>query len=371
MECKGIKNQLSDYIDGQLSEAAAEDVAHHLESCPDCKQAHEDMTRLVGFMREIDTVDEPADLLQNVRSRLESKPPVWDRIRELLSTPAFRVPAAATVLAAVLLFVLYVPGEREIPLMSPAPVMEEKSADGFFDREVTLEQEKKGPARQKRDDEVDELVDVAGEAEVTHERGGREEEVPTTVIEGDELKEGRRENEAEPAAPKSEEGTLSRVQDAPAAAKASPVTPPGSRPEMPSEVALGADTAFITLNTSEDADVGMASTYAKKMSQTVAEETSRDRLTEEVTGEQRFVVLAVDSVGGEVIEWVYDDERRLSAVMAEIPADRFDEFQKMLGKWGEVSDVKLPQSVAKDKSAAKEDPASDKKPVTVRIRIRR
>ena len=361
MECKGIKNQLSDYIDGQLSEAAAGEVAQHLESCPGCRQAYKDMTRLVGFMREIDTVDEPADLVQNVRSRLESKPSVWDRFRDLISTPAFRVPAAATVLAAALLLVLYVPGEREpIPIpVATVPEMKEKGAEDFRDVAVTTEEEKKGPARQKRDDEVDELVEVAGEMEPIAQRGGREEEVAVQVTEGDELKEGRSNEEVTPAVPESEAGAVSRVQDAPAAAKASPVTAPGSRPEIPSEVALGVDTAFITLDTSEDADVGMGQATSTKMSRTVAEEKSRDRVLDELSGEQRFVVLAVDSVGGEVTDWVYDDQRRWTATVAKIPADRYEELRIRLTELGEVT------------FALKPEPAKEQQWLTVKIRILR
>jgi len=344
MECKAIKNQLSDYIDGQLSEAAAGYVAHHLESCPDCKQAYEEMTRLVGFMREIDTVDEPADLLQNVRSRLESKPSLWDRMREWFSAPALRVPAAATILAAILLLVLYVPGERELIPVATAPDIHLKGAEGMLDLTVTLEQEKKAPERQKLDDEVKELVEVAGETEPVAVRGGRGEEVAVRVIEGDELKRERSNGEVPPAAPKSEASDELRSQDAPAPAPAEDASEVASKP-------------VVTMD--KDAASGLAA--PKKSAVTVVE----------MSSEQLFVVAAVDSAGGEIVEWVYDDEHRLSAVVAEIPADRYDAFQKMLGQLGQVSSEKMPLSATKEKSAADEDPNADKKSVTVRVRIRR
>ena len=56
MECEHVRNKLSDYIDGELSEEAAAGVAGHLESCPDCSQVHHDMTHLVGLMLDMEPI---------------------------------------------------------------------------------------------------------------------------------------------------------------------------------------------------------------------------------------------------------------------------------------------------------------------------
>ena len=108
MDCEQTRSRLSDYIDGELSCEAVSDVAEHLESCPDCSRVHADMTNLVGLMRNMETIDEPADLVANVRARLsprlsprlgaQSEPTPWSRLRAMLAPPAVRIPAAAAAL---------------------------------------------------------------------------------------------------------------------------------------------------------------------------------------------------------------------------------------------------------------------------------
>ena len=81
--------------------------------------------------------------------------------------------------------------------------------------------------------------------------------------------------------------------------------------------------------------------------------------TKKASQEQLFVEQAVDSLGGKIIEWVYDDQRRLTDVVAEIPTDRVEAFRKKMGELGEVTGVPVRFS------------ATDRRTVTVRVRIRR
>jgi len=137
MECQDIKNLLSDYIDGELSGDEATRVAGHLEACADCTETYEEMMRLVGFMREMDTVDEPADFAQSVRARMEGPPSTWARVRRLLSPPAVHLPLGAAVAAAVLLMVIYVPDRPEVGA-PPSLTVDKKSAEGA-DAPATIE----------------------------------------------------------------------------------------------------------------------------------------------------------------------------------------------------------------------------------------
>jgi len=52
MRCDNCKGQLADYIDGMLSNQDRLDLEAHIEECPDCRQALEDLRELDARLRE-------------------------------------------------------------------------------------------------------------------------------------------------------------------------------------------------------------------------------------------------------------------------------------------------------------------------------
>jgi hypothetical protein len=150
MECREVKNLLSEFIDGVLSDAATARVTAHLDTCTGCAATYEDMTKLIGYMREMETVDEPDDLLDNVKVRLERpfSPAAW--LRRLFAPAPVKVPAAATVIVIVAMLIIYLPGARdgEQPLeITISKDAEEQRTDVSFE-EKRIE---KGPVSGRRE----------------------------------------------------------------------------------------------------------------------------------------------------------------------------------------------------------------------------
>lgn len=386
MDCKKIKEWLSDYIEGGLSEEEAAIVAGHLAACADCGEAYEDMKRIIGLMRDIEPVEEPSDLLQNVRRRLETKPSFWERARERFSTPAFRVPAAATVLAAVLLIMLYAPRERimapEVPDLTPEPTPAGEVLDVAVVEDLAVapkgpkdETEATGRALAAGGQEAGGPVagePAAGEPEDGSRRAGRQPVVSAETPRPEPRP--RRVEEDETPVGDTEWGAVAKTiaekppatPGAPVAAEPSPQTPaetqPLSPPATPPVVSVDTDTAFITLQKDADAAAGVESTFQKSMDRaairSLSEPSSDERTRERVnlSREQVFVVAVVDSLGGEVNAWEYDDQRRWTAVVATIPSDRYDELRMKLAELGEVTLAIRPSAIG------------DRHPLPVRIR---
>jgi hypothetical protein len=396
MNCEEIRKQLSDYIDGELSPEAAAQVAAHLESCAGCREAYEEMTRLVGYMREMETVDEPADLLQKVRSRLAAKPSAWERFRELLSTPALRVPAAATVLAAILLVVLYAPthhepgrkmarteapvditfepAQPELGKATPARGLETPSAGLEDELEIAVTEERKeldevaaGPAKkgEAAGREKGAAREPTGEGRETSEAKSltygtiKAQKPPQSPAEAPRESAAQPESEARP-----ESGAPPESEAPPASGKPAPAT-------------ADKDAAGLAAFEEAPAAIGAMRTVARDDRPAV---NAIGDSTLASTVDAILVAAAVDSSGGKVVEWVYDEHRQLVAVVAEIPADRYAAFLGMLKRSGRVSEV-LPSEAAEKRVSAIKTMAVSRareaettpadKTITVRVHIRR
>lgn len=67
MNCRGVIQQLSDYLDGELDPKLAEDLCRHLEICEDCRVVVDTCRKTV----QIYCKSEPLPLPPDVRERLE------------------------------------------------------------------------------------------------------------------------------------------------------------------------------------------------------------------------------------------------------------------------------------------------------------
>jgi len=99
MECQGVKNLLSEYLEGDLSDLQKAQVNQHLSSCKDCAAELETLKRLVKGLGSLKKVTAPPDLLDGIHRQLGKK--------AFLSR--FKVPLeAAGVLASIILVVLFI-----------------------------------------------------------------------------------------------------------------------------------------------------------------------------------------------------------------------------------------------------------------------
>jgi len=99
MECQGVKNLLSEYLEGDLSDLQKAQVNQHLSSCKDCAAELETLKRLVKGLGSLKKVTAPPDLLDGIHRQLGKK--------AFLSR--FKVPLeTAGVLASIILVILFI-----------------------------------------------------------------------------------------------------------------------------------------------------------------------------------------------------------------------------------------------------------------------
>ena len=67
MQCKGVIQELTDFLDGNLDSALADDLRHHLDKCTDCRLVVNTCRKTI----EIYCNSEPLPLPAGVRERLE------------------------------------------------------------------------------------------------------------------------------------------------------------------------------------------------------------------------------------------------------------------------------------------------------------
>lgn len=74
MICKNTQSRLNRYLDGELSPEEARRVEHHLQKCPQCARACEDMKGVNRLLDEVRIPDgAPSSLARRVRREAEDR----------------------------------------------------------------------------------------------------------------------------------------------------------------------------------------------------------------------------------------------------------------------------------------------------------
>ena len=99
MECEGIKESLSAFLDGELTEEESSAVRAHLERCADCRKEIEAFRKMSALYRDLEDPEPPADLEERVLAEVGGlrirRVPFWARFP---SFPKPMLALAATVL---------------------------------------------------------------------------------------------------------------------------------------------------------------------------------------------------------------------------------------------------------------------------------
>lgn len=101
MECEGIKESLSAFLDGELTEEESSNVRDHLERCPACRREIEAFRKVSALYRDLEDPEPPADLEERVLAEVGGIRMMRVPVRTRSSFPSFRKPLlalAATVL---------------------------------------------------------------------------------------------------------------------------------------------------------------------------------------------------------------------------------------------------------------------------------
>ncbi len=100
-DCRDCRELLSPFIEGELGEAEARRLARHLEECPPCRRALEELRRTVNALHLLPQEPPPPEILRAVRAVIR-RPSLWARWESwtLAWWPRALVQAAAVVLVA-------------------------------------------------------------------------------------------------------------------------------------------------------------------------------------------------------------------------------------------------------------------------------
>jgi len=95
--------QLSRYIEGELSPPEAQEVSRHLEQCGRCREQMESLRRMLATLGRLPDVAPSPGFLARVEERIASRRSLWHRLAEGLSLGFLPLPVRAAALAVVLL----------------------------------------------------------------------------------------------------------------------------------------------------------------------------------------------------------------------------------------------------------------------------
>ncbi|MEI6139561.1 MAG: zf-HC2 domain-containing protein [Mariniphaga sp.] len=94
MRCEEVKINLPEYIDQKLDEKIAEAIAHHLESCKECNDLHDELKMFLDFTDNLDELEPPpgmkAEFLKMIETEIPQKPkvvvmvPLWLKVAAIL-----------------------------------------------------------------------------------------------------------------------------------------------------------------------------------------------------------------------------------------------------------------------------------------------
>lgn len=109
MNCNKIKDLISSYIDGELSETLQKEVEQHLNTCNQCKQLEETLRRIViEPFKKAEKTKAPEAVWHQIKTAIEEKPTKSffpDVIDRLSSSFFARKPVLAVVTIMVLIFI--------------------------------------------------------------------------------------------------------------------------------------------------------------------------------------------------------------------------------------------------------------------------
>jgi len=80
MGCADLEVLLCDYVDGTLQGESAATVREHLARCAACRELVEDASRAVAFLRRLEPVEPPGELLTRLLFEVSAQPPVARRL---------------------------------------------------------------------------------------------------------------------------------------------------------------------------------------------------------------------------------------------------------------------------------------------------
>jgi hypothetical protein len=121
MDCTGIQELLSEYIDGTLDAKAVQVVEKHMSVCGDCKESLASLRAMVQELNALEPVKAPSDFLEKIHQRMESRSTFSWTFRKLFVPLKIKIPLqlAAAATASILVVMVLSHQKSEYQKMQP------------------------------------------------------------------------------------------------------------------------------------------------------------------------------------------------------------------------------------------------------------
>ncbi len=122
MDCAGIQELLSEYIDGTLDAKATAGVEKHISACKICKEELIAIRAMVEELGDLEPVKAPSDFLEKIHERMEPRSDFSRLVRKLFVPFRIKIPLqlAAAATAAILVVLVWNIQQPEIQTMQPS-----------------------------------------------------------------------------------------------------------------------------------------------------------------------------------------------------------------------------------------------------------
>lgn len=121
MKCESVREQLTAYLDGELTGDRGSAVRGHLRGCDACRDVATNEAALRDGLRSLPPVDPPASLWTGVQARLaaaevaDAEKPAWRRALARWAPRAPQLAFGSVAVAAAIIFLVVRPGRHEEP----------------------------------------------------------------------------------------------------------------------------------------------------------------------------------------------------------------------------------------------------------------
>ena len=194
MDCAGIQELLSEYIDGTLDANAAQVVEKHISVCEDCKESFASLSAMVEELNALEPVEPPADFLEKIHQRMETRS-VFSRIFRKLFVPfKIKIPLqlAAAATASILIVMVLIHQKSEYQKIQPLKASKsewfaEKSKSDHLTSEFKMKTNRSAPVLEEMpgrlsDSEKGMLAQRSRAKTVAQPSIQRESEPPSSVL---------------------------------------------------------------------------------------------------------------------------------------------------------------------------------------------
>lgn len=301
MDCREIRERLSEFIDGVLGGREASEVKAHLDQCDACSEAHRSMVNIIGHMQKMERIEEPADFLEKVNARMDQRVSSTGLMRRLFLPLRVKIPLELAAAAVVIAVIVYLGGVKEPQQLYRITVTERET-----------------PVAVKEADESGH-ADAAGKSAPEERRTGKKgSPIPQTPP-----------AQEKPIETKGLEKESAPAAQAPEADKAAVLT---AKPEPPApklEKARDSTRVLVTVTDEHTGAERMMTDYAgaeKSAIRSIKGPAPQPSLEE-----------TIHSLGGDIIEAEYEEgTHNPERMIIEIPVGEFESLIRVLARMGQI-----------------------------------